>query len=251
MTATVPSSYTPRVISPEEQGIQLYGNLMLGAKGAAYWGYASIYAPDGELYTSDPQLRIGLGGVPYPPSTDVHGFDVDTGILNQIKATWDAIGHINAEMQTLGPWIARSDVSETARIESVSPATAPNGHPAAEASALISGLDTLILVVLNLNIDASQSGGVASYDPVNLTAAVRVPSWLQGQTLDLFSVDVHDPAGIVDETASTVGDELHFSYPALATKKLIVATADPGARAAMAATLADMKSRLAQIPAVP
>jgi len=101
--------------------------------------------------------------------------------------------------------------------------------------------------VLNLNISASKTGGVISCDPVNVTAAFRLPAWLQGRTLDVFSVDVYDPTGIVNESANSVGDELQFTYPELASKKLIVITADPGARAAMTATITDMKARLTMI----
>ena len=251
MTATVPNPVVPRVLTPEEQGILVYGNLMLGAKSASYWGYSAIYAPEGELYTSDPQLRVGLGGTTYPATSVLHGFAVDTNFLNEIVTTWNAIGHLNAEMLTIGPWVARGDVSETARIVSVSPPTAPNGHPAAEASAIVSGLDTLILVVLNLNINASAGGGLASYDPVNVTAAVELPAWLAGQSLETFSVDVYDAAGIVDETAATTGDKLQFSYGALASKKIIVITSDSGVRPAMTATMTAMKARLAMIPPLP
>ena len=242
MASTGLSSYTPRVITPEEMNIMLYGNMMLGAKGVhGYWGYG---AQEIGSYYDDPgpMVRLGLGGITYPDTTIVAGYDIDDDILIAIKTTWDAIGYRNAEMQTIGPWVARSDVSYLGRIISVNPASAPNGHPAAETSALVSGLDTIILIVLNLN-----RNGVISYDPVNVTAGVTVPSWLQGPALEVFSVDSSDTPGITTETYTTVGNEMRFAYTSLAEKKVIVITSDSQARSAMAATMADMKDQLADI----
>jgi hypothetical protein len=251
MMTTVPSAVTPRVMTPDENSIMMYGNLMTGAKGVAYWGYASEYDPNGALYGDDPSLRIGLGGPNWPTNTNVHGFEVATNYLTEIKIAWDGLGYINADFQVIGPWVARSDVSEIARIDSVTPALATNGHPAAEASTLVSGLDTLIFIVLNLNINATQAGGVLSYDPVNVTAATKLPPWLQGQTLDVFSVDSLAATSIVTEAYSTVGDEIQFTFPALEKKKIIVVTSDLSARAAMTSTMAQMKARLALITPLP
>ena len=241
-----PNPHTPRVGTPAERQIQLYANLMLGMKGVlGYWGYG---AEEGSgFYIPGDILRIGLGGITYPDTTVIHGYDVPENYLIDIKNNWDATGHINAEMQTIGPWVAKSDVSYLGRIISAVPALAPNGNPAAETSALISGLDTIILIVLNLRIDATPTGGVTSYDPVDVTAGVTVPPWLQGQPLDVFSVDSSDTPGIITETYTTVGDELRFAYTALASKKIIVITSNTQVRSAMAATMAEMQSRLSKI----
>jgi hypothetical protein len=245
-----PNPNTPRVITPEEMGILLYGNLMLGSKGAQYWGYASEWCPTGTYYLTDPQLRIGLGGVPYPPTTQVWGFEVDTNVLDAIKTTWDAIGYVNADMQVVGPWIAKSDVSYLSRVISVAPTLAPNGYPAAETSALVSGLDTIVLIVLNLNMNHDRgAGGVFSYDSVDVTAGVKIPSWLQGQTLDVFSVDSSDTAGINTETYSTVDNEMRFTFNNLEDRKIIVITSDSQVRASMTSIMSDMKARLALMTA--
>ena len=243
-----PNSNTMRSINPHEQKILLYGNLMLGAKGTMYWGYSSYYDPAGMWYDSTPQLRLGLGGVPYPWPSTIWGYSGSEPYLDKIKQTWDTIGYVNADLQTIGPWVAKSDVSNLARIATVQPVLAPNGSPAAEVSALISGLDTIILVVLNLNIDTDWSlrtaDGFVSYDPIDVTAGIVTPPWLQNKSLDVFYVDSSDT--ISDQTYSTVGNELQFTFNSLVSHKIIVITSDPSVRTSMEAAMNEMQSRLAQ-----
>jgi len=233
---------TQRVIDPREERFILYGTLMLGAKGFFHWLYGASYSETGEYYVDGPQLRISLGGV--PANRMVAGFEVPKEYYDALMATWDEVGRVAAEVRSIGPRLARSDVSYRARIVSSNPDTAPNGGPAVEASALVSGVDTIILVVLNLNIDSTWSWqspiGVRSYQPIDTTVAVKVPSWLT--PVDTFTVDID--TGVQDITGTTAGDELRFTLNGLAVQKIIVITSDPEMRGRVEQELRGFRDRL-------
>jgi hypothetical protein len=249
-STTTPHDISQRVISPAEQEIVLYGNLMLGAKGFFHWGYASEYDPDHAAYTDGiGGMRIGLGGIPYLSETVHGGYKIDKKIQDDTKKAWDTIGRVNAELQTIGPYVARSDVSYLARIIDVKPEIAPTGQPAAQASALVSGLDTIVLIVLNLNIDTNWDirdvNGYKGYDTVNVTAGVKQPEWLKDRKLDVFSVDY--TAGIKTENYSTNNGEYQFSFNKMGSHKIIVITTDENVRKEMTSTIKEMQSRLSNI----
>jgi len=230
-------------------GVLLYGHMMLGAKGITYWVCCGYYATS-EWGVNSPQIRLGLGGFPYPaPYNRLYGYYFPNSILQPIHSLWDYIGTVNAEWQVLGDWLARSDVTYRGRIISSAPALAPIGKAAAECSALVSGLDTVIFIVLNLNIVSDwspfTSNGFVSYDPVTVTAGVTVPSWMQGKINSVYSVD--SATGISDVTYTTVNDELQFTFTDLADCKIVVITSNPDVRADMTAAMASMQARLAEM----
>ncbi len=235
---------TQRVIEPEQERMMTYGCLQLGAKGICHWAYG---VQDGEkriYYMDGPGLRLSMGAIPYPTSRTVLGHEVPEEICKALKATWDEIGRINAELRTIGPWVANSDVSPPiARVTRSQPAEAVNGGPAAQAAALVSGLDTIILIALNLNIDTEWSGkdpeGVRSYDPVDATVRLDLPPWIE--PAEVFSVDYR---GIETFNASREGNALIFDLPGLEIQKIIVVTSDPTVREQMQARLAEMQERL-------
>ncbi|MGC9320319.1 MAG: hypothetical protein ACP5KN_19955, partial [Armatimonadota bacterium] len=238
-----PAPTTQRVIEPAQERMMTYGCLQLGAKGICHWAYG-IQGGDRSVYYLDgPGLRLAMGGVPYPTSRTVRGYEVPEDICRALKATWDEIGRINAELQTLGPWLADSDPSPIARVSRCEPAEAVTGGPAAQASALVSGLDTVILIALNLNIDTDWTGrdpeGIRSYEPVDATVELQVPEWID--PADTFSVDWR---GIEDVEATRDGHRLTFELPELAIQRVIVVTSDSSVRAEMAERLDQMQERL-------
>lgn len=221
-----------------------YGAVQLGAKGIMHWAYGVRGDGTQPVYYLDvPGLRLSMGGIPYPTSRMVRGFEIPEEICRALKDTWDEIGRINAELQTIGPWVADSDVSSLAQVVRSEPADAVNGGPAAQAAALVSGLDTIVLIALNLNIETEWRGrdpdGIRSYDPVDTTVELRLPEWLE--PAEVFSVDWR---GIEDVSATREAGSLVFDLPGLEIQRVIVVTADPDVRAQMERRISEMQERL-------
>jgi hypothetical protein len=238
-----PAPTTQRIIEPAQERMMTWGCVQLGAKGICHWAYGVRGGDESVYYLDGPGLRLSMGGIPYPASRTVYGYEVPEEICRSLKATWDEIGRINAELRTLGPWLADSDVSPLADVIEAEPEQAVTGGPAAQASALVSGLDTVIVVALNLNIDTDWSGrdpeGIQSYDPVDATVKLRLPEWLQ--PTEVFSVDWR---GIEDVTHRREDGGLVLDLPGLAVQRVIVATADPDVRTQMEGRLARMQEHL-------
>jgi hypothetical protein len=226
---------TQRVIEPAQERFMTYGCLQLGAKGVCHWAYG-VYGGDSPVYyVKGPGLRLAMGGVPWPVTDVVRGYKIPEEILRSLKDTWDEIGRINAELQTIGPWVANSDVSPgIARVI---------GDTPAQAVALVSGLDTVVLIALNLSIDTDWSGkdpvGIKSYDPVDATVRLDLPEWLA--PTDVFAVD-HE--GLTDLSPTRDGRSLVFDLPGLAVQEIIVVTENAEVRARMQAINAEMRDRL-------
>ena len=123
------------------------------------------------------------------------------------------------------------------------PAEGVAGGPAAQASALVSGQDTVILVALNLNIETEWSGrdaeGLRSYEPVDATVELALPEWIEPS--EVFAVS---EAGIEGLSPARDGRKLTFDLPGLAIERVIVVTADPEVRTRMQERLAQMQERL-------
>ncbi len=238
-----PAPTTRRVIEPRQERMMTYGCLQLGAKGICHWAYG-VQGGDRPVYYLDgPGLRLSMGGIPYPTSRTVRGYEVPEEICRALKATWDEIGRINAELRAIGPWLADSDPSPIARVVASEPPEAVGGGPATQASALVSGLDTIVLIVLNLNIDADWSGrdpeGIRSYEPVDAIVSLDLPEWIE--PAEVFSVDWR---GIEDVRAEREDGTLMFDLPELAVQRVIVVTSDPDVRTEMAERLASMREHL-------
>lgn len=238
-----PAETTRRIIEPQQERMMTYGCLQLGAKGICHWAYGVRGGDESVYYLDGPGLRLSMGGIPYPTSRMVYGYEVPEEICRALKDTWDEIGRINAELQTIGPWVADSDPSPIARVERCTPEQSVAGGPAAQASALVSGLDTVILIALNLNIDTDWSGrdpeGIRSYEPVDATVSLDVPEWIE--PAEVFAVDWR---GIEDVQAERDEGRLVFDLPGLAIQRVIVMTGDRGVRDEMSRRLARMQERL-------
>ena len=94
--------------------------------------------------------RVGLGGL---AGNRAGPYVVPDKVVRMLADVWAEVGRINVELRTIGPLVARSDVTELARVASVEPARDPTGRPAAAAAALLCGADTLVVLVLNHNLN--------------------------------------------------------------------------------------------------
>lgn len=234
---------TQRVIEPAQERMMTFGCLQLGAKGVCHWAYGVRGGDSTVYYVDGPGLRLSMGGVPWPTSRTVRGYEVPEEICRDLKATWDEIGRINAVLRTIGPWVADSDPSPIAQVTGSTPAESVAGGPAAQASALLSGQDTVVLVALNLNIDTEWTGrdadGFRSYEPVDATVQLTLPEWIEPR--EVFSVSED---GLGNVSPARDGRTLEFDLPGLAIERVIVVTADPEVREQMQQRLADMQERL-------
>lgn len=240
-----------RVLTPKEARWVEFGTLLQGAKSFAHWGYWA-YPKSGYYYIEEDCLRLGLGG---PAGDRVGPYTLEPAVAAMLEGVWDEIGRINAEVQTIGPLVARSDVSHLARVAAVVPPTDPRGEPAAEAVALVSGLDTIIVLVLNHNIDtgrhpfgrmkALSNPDPPTYPPVSgVSVELRVPDWIK--PTHVFSVD-HEAIADADPTREP--GLLRFRVPELEVSKIFVITSSHEVKDGCLTRHADMKQRLAKIAA--
>jgi len=236
-------------IMPAEERVMTYGALMEGAKGVLHWGYGLMYYKRTPNWFSKKHwaLRVSMGAL---PGNMAFGYRIPGYIVKDLKAVWDEIGRINAELQTIGPLVAISDVSDLADIARVVPETGPRawGGRAAEAAALLCGNDTLLVLVLNMNLETHWSNKrkrdkrMRSYRPVDATVNVRIPPWLKPR--DTFAVHY---TGLRRMRGRPGRDGMLFRFPRLASSAVLVVTADPALYTKMGATLQGMQRRLRAI----
>jgi len=135
-----------RAPTPEEKRVEVYYALAAGAKGISYWWYT--------------------------PAGRYHGCG---SRAPEMVSLLTEIGLLGAEVRTAGPVITNS-----------CPVTAPIKAPAhLWVRSLLSGLDSLVLVVVNDNIACDRMGMVVK--PVeNAEISVDLPSWLKPR--DVFAI---------------------------------------------------------------
>jgi len=233
-----------RCLTPKEERWITYGCIVQGAKSICHWGYWAD-PHKGFYYVKRPILRIGLGAI---DGDRVGEYTIPANIVNMLERTWDEIGRINVELRTIGNLLAVSDVSHLARIVRCVPPKDRRGEPAAEAVALIVGCDTVILVVLNHNIDVGQIPVAATrglsnpdppiYDPVAVDVDLRVPEWLQ--PTHVFEVSYEALTSI---PARRTNNLLRFRFPKVEVSRVVVVTADQGLRATCARVHEEMRAR--------
>ena len=240
-----------RCLTPKEQRWLTYGNLIQGAKSMAHWGYWA--GPMSKFYFMWKQsvLRLGLGA---PADDRVGPYKLERAVADMLKTVWSEHGRINAELRTIGPLVAISDVSYLAKVTKVEPKTDRYGDPAAEAAALVSGLDTLVVVVLNHDIKPAKvlfsgTGPLSNpapptYDPVHATVDVRIPEWIKPAYV--FSVD-HQR--VADVSLTEKGGALRFVVPRLEVSKLYVITSSRAVKEGCLARHAEMRKRLVKMAA--
>ncbi|MBN1670517.1 MAG: hypothetical protein JXR37_05770 [Kiritimatiellae bacterium] len=240
------SPIRPYPIMPAEERFLTYGCLMQGAKGFLHWGYGHMLFENrwGWFSHTYPSLRLSMGGL---PGDMARGYTIPRDVVEDLKAVWGEIGRINVELRTIGPLVALSDVSNLARIERTIPEKGVGkwGDRTAEVASLVCGLDTVIVLLLNMDLQTGWSAArqrdnrIVRYEPVDVTLRVRVPPWLK--PVDTFTVDVQR---LADARPLSVESGLTFRFPRLAVSQILVVTADQGLRARMARRLADGQARL-------
>ncbi|MBT3378991.1 MAG: hypothetical protein HN742_02450 [Lentisphaerae bacterium] len=210
-----------RCLDPREERWMTYACVIQGAKGIMHWNYgAGIRKPPSWFSKEQTILRAAMGGA---LGHDPHGYRLPKRATGELQAVWDEIGRINLELRAVGRLIADSDVSRRARVVSAQPEHTADGAPAVETAALISGMDTIVLIVLNQMIDNNWTGdadrGIESYPPVDATVAVDLPPWIKAP--ELFRV-TH--AGVTAVTPKREPGRLLLDFSGLAVSDIVVIT---------------------------
>jgi len=240
-----------RCLTPKEQRWLTYGNLIQGAKSMGHWGYWAYPMSKFYFMWDTNCLRLGLGGV---AGNKVGPYVIEDAVVKMLREVWDEHGRINAELQVIGPLVAVSDVSHLARVTKVKPELDRHGDPAAEAAALVSGLDTMVVVVLNHAMDPGESPGksgpVSNPEPpkwqdADVEVEVKVPAWLKPEMV--FSVDWKE---IADVKPAVEGGALRFAVKGLEVSKVFVITSDPEVKKGCLARHGEMKKRLEKMAAI-
>ncbi len=224
-TKQIVGQYRP--LDPREHRLLVYSCLANGAKGALNWNYGVNYLkPPSWLSKEQDAIRLNMTAQKEPQA---FGVTIPPELLEGLRAATAECGRVNAELQLLGPLLAMGDVSDLASIARCTPERNPRGGPAAHARAIVCGPGTLVLLVVNLNIDsnfnARQPQPVKSYEPVDVTVEVALPQWLQ--VSDVFSVSCR---GIQAQEAERRGRVIRLRFPSLAVTEAVVLTADRSLR---------------------
>ena len=231
-------------LDPKEERWMTYGCLIQGAKGIMHWNYgAGLSKPPGWFSKTHWAIRASLGGA-LGRGNKPHGYEIPATMAAELQRVWDEIGRINVELHAIGPLVAVSDVSQLARVAAVTPELSRSGEPAAEAAALVSGLDSIVLIVLNHNLKtnwkAKAQAGMESYDPVDTTVELRLPAWLDPK--HIFRVG-HD--GVREVEPKRDGNSLIFRFRKLDVSEIVVITERAGLMESMATTVSELSARLA------
>lgn len=240
-TKEVVGHYRP--IDPREHRLIVYSCLANGAKGALNWNYGvNYFTPQQLTWLSDKYdaIRLNMTALKEP---EAFGVPIPQELMDGLQEATHECGRVNAELQLLGPLLARGDVSDLATVTRSAPETNPRGGPAAHARAIICGLDAIVLFVINLDIDsnfnARRPEPVRSYEPVSVDVDLALPPWLEPE--DVFEVSWR---GITPIEAAREGDALGFSFPGVEVATAIVVTSDPGLRGRTEAALGPLRERL-------
>ena len=238
-----PHRFWQRIISPREERWMYYGNLIQGMKSIAHWGYWAHFERKGFYIIDEPTLRIGLGSLDENRAYDWDDRDengkptayvIPTHVVNMLRDTWDEIGRLNLEMQAVGELVAQGDVSGYARVTNVNPARGIFDLPAASTAAIIHGLDTIVIPVVNHNLMPARGphdlfGPLSNsdpepvrYDPVDVQVALTLPSWLRGRVKHVFRVTYR---GIEPLQPPQTGGRLLLEHLGLEVSDLIIVTA--------------------------
>jgi len=240
-TQQVAAHYRP--IDPRELRLYVYSCLANGAKGALHWNYGlNFLTPKVStwLSTTHDAIRLNMTAL---KEDEAFGVPVPREIRDGLRAATHECGRINAELQLLGPHLAMGDVSDLAAVARCAPERGPRGGPAGHARAIACGLDTVVLVAVNLNIEsnfnARKPEPVKKYEPVAMDVDLRVPPWLR--PADVFRVTWRGVEALSPEKRQ---EGLRISFAKLEVAEAVVITADRGLRPRMARDLAALQAKL-------
>jgi len=149
------------------------------------------------------------------------------GLYNEAQspALWKEMGLIGNEIKT-----ARNLIVKSTPVDLI----LSTNSPWIWVRAVASGIDTLILYVVNDNFFNDINGCHVTNVP-NATVTVRLPSWMQdgspsGQDPTAFEITKGGAPG--DATWTLNGSQMQFSLGTLETVRMIIITADPQLRTA-------------------
>jgi hypothetical protein len=184
-----------RFPTPQEKRIEVYYALAAGAKGLSYWWYTpSKGGKDGSAY--------GVGAASADSNPDARFLLREIGLLG-------------AEVRTVGQLILRScPVTIPTQVEKVM-----------WVSALLSGLDTMLFLVVNEQYANDRVGTV--YRPIEEEAAftVDMPNWLKPK--DVFEINYQ---GVKDIKWQCPESSLKVDFGELDLTRLVVATTNTDLR---------------------
>ena len=246
-----PTPMYQRCATPKEARWIQFGTLMWGAKSLTQCGYWAGSPRKGTWFDKKNfplHIRAGLGGL--GGREEVFGYRIHKYYHDILKDVWDECGRINAELATVGPLIARSDVTRYARVVECTKQKAWKGGKSVEAAALVSGLDTIVLVVLNMSLDWSElkvpkAYGISApqppnFPPASATIALTLPPWLEAR--HIFRVNSQHIEAV--KPAEHTGSKLIFKLPRILVSDLIVLTSRDEVYERCRSTLRDMQQRL-------
>lgn len=184
------SGFSGRFPTPEEKEIELHYALAAGAKGFSYWWFT--------------------------PGKDCNGCG---GNSPEAKALYRGIGLLGARMRTAGPV---TTLSCPANLQA-------NASRYLWTRTLISGLDTVVLIVVNDDVLCDRMGTVVR--PVEKAkATVEVPIWLApSSTFEVTNEGVKDVAWKRD------GQKVEIDLGTVNVSRLVFITADPALKDKLAA----------------
>ena len=173
--------YEGRFPTPEEKRMEVYYAIAAGAKGLSYWWFS----PD--------RYCRGCGED-----------DPDA------RALWKEIGLLGAEVRTAGPIITRS-----------CPATLEmKATPRLWVRSLLSGLDTVAIIVVNDDVACDRAGTV--FKPVEQAAVtVTLPSWIKARDVLEITYD-----GIKDVQWKDIGSQVSLDLGSVELTRFILITSD-------------------------
>jgi len=240
-TKQVVKHYRP--MDPREHRLIVYSCLANGAKGALNWNYGSNYVTSKQsTWLSDKYdaLRLNMTA---QRDREAFGVAIPEEMLDSLRDATHECARVNAELQLLGPLLAMGDVSDLATVTRSTPETNPRGGPAVHARAIVCGLDTLVLIVTNLNIEsnfnAREPEPVKSYAPVSAEVKLALPPWLE--PADVFGVSYR---GMTPVDSEHEDGALSFSFPAVDVGLAVVITSDVSLQARMETALQPLRDKL-------
>ncbi len=168
----------------ESKRIEIYYSLAAGAKGMGYWWLKKGYPSNG---LAD-QNRPGA------------------------QALWKEMGLCGNEIKTVAPYLVTGHPVDVPLTPSTN----------VWAKAIASGIDTMILIVVNDNYYNDEAG--CHYTPIsNATVTATLPSWLQPSPT-AFEVSA---GGLKAVSTSVNGNQLQVNLGTLSLTKMIVLTKNP------------------------
>jgi len=246
-----PTPIYQRCATPKEARWIQFGTLIWGAKSLSQCGYWAA-APRKRAWFNKKNfplhIRAGLGGL--AAREEIFGYRIHKYYRDILQDVWDECGRINAELETVGPLIARADVTRYARVVECTKQKAWKGGKSVEAAALVSGLDTIVLVVLNMSLDLGtlkvpRAYGISApqppaFPPASATVALALPPWLEAR--HIFRVSSRGIEAL--RPAERTGSKLLFKLPRILVSDLIVLTSRDEVYERCRTTLRNMQQRL-------